>query len=117
MVAAGSLDVDAFPQKSVQKNKLGAMEIVDYFENGSAKTIFVPHPDLLRDYERQTQILAQSKDQIEVNRERIAQDNIAKCDNRFLSNDTHQAGYFVPAYVGSLTPDAAATTYTDGLCF
>ena len=100
--AAGFLQVENFPAKQIQKNKLGAMEIVDYFEDGSATTVIVPHPDLLQDYERQAHTLAQASQQIEVNKERIATDDIAKCDNRFLSNDTHQAGYFFPVYVGSL---------------
>jgi hypothetical protein len=47
------------------------MEIVDYFDEGSATTVVVPHPDLLRDYERQAHILADSHKQVEVNKERI----------------------------------------------
>ncbi len=116
-VAASSLQIDSFPTKQVLKNKLGAMEIVDYFEEGSAKTVFIPQPDLLRDYERQAQIISQAKGQVEVNKERISQDNIAKCDNRFFSNDTHQAGYFIPVFVGSLNGEVQTTTYTDGICF
>jgi hypothetical protein len=51
--AAGFLQVENFPAQQVRKNRLGAMEMVDYFEDGSATTVVVPHPDLLRDYERQ----------------------------------------------------------------
>jgi len=54
------LQVENFPAKQIQKNKLGAMEIVDYFEDGSATTVIVPHPDLLQDYERQAHTLAQA---------------------------------------------------------
>ena len=93
------------------------MEIVDYFEDGSATTVIVPHPELLQDYERQAHILAQATQQIEVNKERMATDDIAKCDNRFFSNDTHQAGYFFPVYVGSLNEAEQSTHYTSGLCF
>jgi hypothetical protein len=93
------------------------MEIVDYYEDGSATTVIVPHPELLRDYERQAHIMADANKQIEVNKERIANDNIAKCDNRFMTNDTHAAGYFIPVYVGSPSPSEQTTTYTNGICF
>jgi hypothetical protein len=51
--AAGFLQVENFPAQQVRKNRLGAMEMVDYFEEGSATTVVIPHPDILRDYERQ----------------------------------------------------------------
>ena len=102
--AAGFLQVENFPTKQVMKNKLGAMEIVDYFEEGSSTTVIIPHPEISRDYERQAHIMAQANTQIEVNKERIATDNIAKCDNRMFTNDTHAAGYFIPDYVGQPNP-------------
>ena len=44
-------------RSEVFKNEFGSMVTAEYYQEGSAKTVFVSQKDLVRDYERQTQIL------------------------------------------------------------
>lgn len=39
-------------RREVLKNSFGGMETVEYHEEGSAKTVYLPQKDFVRDYER-----------------------------------------------------------------
>lgn len=44
-------------RREVKKNKLGGMEIIDFHEHGSHKTVMLPSKTYLRDYAQQTDFM------------------------------------------------------------
>lgn len=52
IAAISALSVDNLPRREVQKGKFGAMEVVDWFDHGMHKAVYLPQKDILQDYER-----------------------------------------------------------------
>jgi len=42
IAAISAMATDGLPRREVQKNKFGAMEVVDWHESGMQKTVFLP---------------------------------------------------------------------------
>jgi hypothetical protein len=51
IAAISAMTADNLPRREVQKSKFGAMEVVDWFEHGMQKTVYVPQKQFLQDYE------------------------------------------------------------------
>lgn len=57
MAAVQAILADSPIKREVKKNSFGAMEIAEYTDSGMVKTVYMPQKELVKDYERQTQIL------------------------------------------------------------
>lgn len=80
------------------------------------KTVYANNKPFYKDYERQTRVLKEQIAQIDVNKERIANNTIYKCDNRG-NTGPDDSGYFFPVVAGVLSPKSQEFTYNDGICF
>lgn len=49
------------PQRSIDSNAFGAMEMTNWQENGMEKTVYLSNKPIKYDFERQTRILNQAK--------------------------------------------------------
>lgn len=112
------------PERTVQKNAFGAMEVTDFHEHGSSKTVYLPfQKNLAQDYERMAHHLGNANRQDKINKERMTSDRVYKCDNRLLNNstDVQEAGYFIPVEVGTVGGNkqelGQTLSFQNGLCF
>ncbi|CDW80089.1 UNKNOWN [Stylonychia lemnae] len=117
--SVNSFTMEGLPKREVKKNKLGAMEVIDWAVHGMTKTVYLPQKSILQDYERQTQNLEQALIQTKVNKERMSADKLYKCDSRLEDGgkDPDEAGYFIPVEAGSVSNAQPTTVFTSGLCF
>ena len=123
-VSASIVGGGKVPERIVQKNAFGAMEVTDFHENGSSKTVYLPfQKNLAQDYERMAHHLSTANRQDKINKERMTSDRVYKCDNRLLDNSTdiQEAGYFIPVEVGTVGGNkqqvGQTLTFQNGLCF
>ncbi len=67
------------------------------------KTIFVNNKPFREDYERQAEVLNEQRTQFTVNKLKMDNDTIYKCDSRGMV-DPDDPGFFIPVEAGRLSP-------------